>query len=585
MFADEASLIMTTVPPPTISPTEPSRGPQRRRRRIVLSAHRCLFFLSLSLALFIASVLFTSAGTAASPEYEQMAGVLDTRSRFSDGIYTIDGLAKMAEERGIQVLFINDHDKTVLSYGLPPFPNLISKTVEMNSILKGKAADFLQAITQAQERYKHVIIIPGSESAAFYYWTGNPFQSNLTAHNHEKRLLTVGLSKAEDYRRLPVVHNTGPLNMELLPGILPFLAAFVLASIMIVWRGWWRITGIVLAVIALLFIIDNHPFRASVYDPWHGDKGMAPYQRLIDYVNSRGGLTFWNYPETQSGVRKLGPIRVSTKPYPQALLESHGYTGFSALYGDTITITEPGNVWDTTLREHCRGYRKQPPWGVATADYHKEGESGEKFGNYQTVFLVRAKTREAVLAAMKTGRMYARQGTYPHLARLDEFSVSDAAGEQRAVMGENIKMSGNPHIHIRISAPPPVTAGQPAVGGPEQKEAATLPGDSSRPAPATDRAAAAVTAQAGAAPILTDRKQITGTTPGTPLPPATPTVKLRLIRNGSVIAETTGPLPLTFTHEDKYFQPGERLYYRMDMEGYGKIVANPIFVTFTGAKP
>jgi hypothetical protein len=94
-----------------------------------------------------------------------------------------------------------------------------------------------------------------------------------------------------------------------------------------------------------------------------------------------------------------------------------------------------------------------------------------------------------------------------------------------------------------------------------------------------------VTAQAGAAPILTDRKQITGTTPGTPLPPATPTVKLRLIRNGSVIAETTGPLPLTFTHEDKYFQPGERLYYRMDMEGYGKIVANPIFVTFTGAKP
>jgi len=60
---------------------------------------------------------------------------------------------------------------------------------------------------------------------------------------------------------------------------------------------------------------------------------------------------------------------------------------------------------------------------------------------------------------------------------------------------------------------------------------------------------------------------------------------VRLIRNGSLIAEANGPLPLTFNYEDKYYQPGENIYYRMDMEGMGKIVANPIFVAFTGAKP
>jgi len=42
---------------------------------------------------------------------------------------------------------------------------------------------------------------------------------------------------------------------------------------------------------------------------------------------------------------------------------------------------------------------------------------------------------------------------------------------------------------------------------------------------------------------------------------------------------------LTFKYEDKYFQPGEKIFYRMDMEGMGKIVANPIFIVFTQAKP
>ena len=486
-------------------------------------------------------------------DYEQMAGVLDTRSTFSDGIYSIEGLAKMARERGIHVLFINDHDKTALSYGIPPLPNILNKTVETNSILQRNPEDYLQAIRLAESSYKDVIIIPGTESAPFYFWTGSFLKNNLTAHNHERRILTVGLDKADHYRHMPVLHNVGSFNSELLPQVIPFIASFLLAAIMIVWRGWFRITGVILAIISLLFIIDNHPFRASSYDPFHGNQGVAPYQALIDYVNARGGMTFWNYPETQSGVRKLGPIHVNTKPYPEILLESRAYTGFAALYGDNITITEPGNLWDITLKEYCKGYRMWPPWGVAIADYHKEGESGEKFGNYQTVFLVKENTKAAVLKAMEIGKMYARQGSFPKLPRLDEFSLSSTDGRKRGISGDDILIKGNPRIRIVISA------------------------SSMMPATATT-ATQTITPIAATASIKSTRPA-TSTSPPTATPSDAP-VKVRLIRNGEMIHTFTGPLPLTIDYEDPYQSRGEKIFYRLDMTGAGKIVSNPIFVSF-----
>ena len=520
--------------------------------------NRCLL-ISL-IFVFLAFAYFP--GKIWGAEYQQLAGVLDVRSSFSDGTYSIEGLAKMARERGIQVLFINDHDKTALSYGLPPFPNIINKTVEMNSILKRDPEEYLESIRQAQRGYKDVIIIPGTESAPFYYWTGNPLKNNLIAHDHERRILTVGLDKADDYRKMPVVHNAGPFNMNLLTRVIPFIVSFLFAAIMIFWRGWFRITGIILSIISLLFIIDNHPFRTSPFDPYHGKKGLAPYQGLIDYVNARGGMTFWNYPETQSGVRKLGPIHVSTRPYPEVIIESRDYTGFAALYGDTSTITEPGSLWDKTLREYCKGYRMWPPWGVATADYHKERESGEKFGNYQTVFWVKENTRAAVLKAMQTGKMYARSGSFPNLLRLDEFSVSSADGLKRGISGDDIMIKGNPRIRIVISA------------------ATMIPASAAKTAAA---ATAATSSTATVAAKMTTKSTIPTTAAATPPLGTTPpsaSVKVRLIRNGAMIQTFTGLLPLTIDYEDPNQPQKEKIFYRLDVEGAGKIISNPIFVGF-----
>ncbi len=476
--------------------------------------------LCFSLIILLVCVLGTPAASTAPGEPIQLKGVIDIRSHFSDGSYSIEELVKKAAARGISVVVVNDHDSVILSYGLPPFPNILRKKEELNSILKNGPRQYLKAVKEAAERHPETIVIPGTESSPFYYWSGNPLGGTLTAHNHERRLLTVGLEKAEDYQHLPLPHRLGPPNPRLVPSSVLFLLALLCALAMTFMKGRTRPAGAILAVIALLFLVDNHPFRTSAYDPFHGDQGYAPYQDLIDYVNQRGGMTFWNYPETQSGVRRLGPIMVSTRPYPEALLETKGYTGFAALYGDNITVTDPGGVWDATLKEYLKGYRTWPPWGIATADYHREGESGEILGNYQTVFLVTEKTKAAVLKAMQTGRMYAVQGPYPVIPVLEEFSVSTPDGRKKVWSGEELILKDNPVVRVRLSLPP-------------------------------------------------DGE---GKTP-------TGNLKVRLIRQGEVVFTHEGPPPVDLSYEDTSLKPGERVFYRMDMKGVGTIVSNPIFVT------
>ncbi len=450
--------------------------------------------------------------------YQQIAGLIDLRSTFSDGAYDIESLVKMGKERGFEVVIINDHDRMVMEYGLFPFRKLIKKRVELNSINKQGAKAYLDSIKEVRKRYPDMIVIPGSETAAFYYWTGSYFKNNLTAHDHEKRILTVGMENPEDYENLPILHNGTSVEYidMVLPGIFLFLCPFVASIFLIKWGGFYRIIGTVVFILSVAFIINSNPFRSSSFDQYSGKQGVAPYQLLINYVNSKGGLTFWNYPETKSGIRKMGPIYVDTPSYPEVLEESQNYTGFAALYGDNINVTEPGNMWDGILKAYCKGTRSRPVWGIATADYHEEGEAGEKLGNFPTIFFVREKTKREVLEALKNGKMYAYQGNYPRIVKLEEFSVCSLDGGIKGISGDEIVLKGNPMINISLAAD--------------------------------------------------------GTSKGE--------VKVRLIKSGELIKIFKGTLPLRIDYEDKYFHPGEKVYYRMDMCGCGKLVSNPIFVKF-----
>jgi len=483
--------------------------------------HRSRLFERMALCVIFVMVFFVICATESfCSDYHQLTGLIDLRSTFSDGANDVESLVRLAKKKGFSVLIINDHDRMVMEYGILPFRNLIKRRVELPSINENGAKAYLGSIRDVQKKYPDMIIIPGSETASFYYWTGSPFKKNLTAHNHERRILTIGMEEPEDYESLPILHNgysTRYTGMAI-PEIMLYFVILALSVLLIRWKGFYRIAGVIIAVWSIAAIVNSNMFRSSPFDQYHGDQGIAPYQLVIDHVNSRGGLTFWNYPETRSGIRKLGPVFVNTPPYPGVLLESEGYTGFAALYGDTITITEPGDIWDKALIEYCRGMRERPVWGIATADFHKEGESGEVLGNFQTVFLVNKKSRDDVLKAIKNGKMYAYRGRYPQFVSLDEFSVSSSNGKAKGISGDEVILKDFPRIKIALSS----------VEGSKN-------------------------------PVM-----------------------VRLIRSGMVIQVFQGKLPMQIDYEDRSVNPGEKVYYRMDMKGEGRLVSNPIFVKLDG---
>jgi hypothetical protein len=456
-------------------------------------------------------------------EYIQVPGLIDLRTDFSDGAHTLEYLIKLAKKRGIDVLFINDHDRKVLEYGIRPFQNILKKRVEEPSINKRGPENYLDMIETASKKHPDLILIPGAESAPFYYWRGSYFKKNLTVCDWERHLLIIGLDEPKDYKELPILHNglsTKYILSSISAGFFLFLTLLILGLYMIKWKGIIRYSGITISVLALFLLINNNPFKSSPYDQYHGYQEISPYQLLIDYVNSRGALVFWNHPETKSGQGKLGPIFKDTPPYPQVLIESTNYTGFAALYGDSITITEPGNIWDKVLIEYCSGRRENPVWGISTSDFHREGAAREKLGNFPTFFLVKSKTKKDILDALRKGRMYACRGNvdYPRLI-LENFSISDSKTSQKGCMGEEIFSKGYPKINACIST--------------------------------------------------TDSEEKNS-------------VIVRLIRSGNLLKTFSAETPLSINFEDDFFEAGKKMYYRLDaVDKKGRrLVSNPIFVKF-----
>jgi len=480
-----------------------------------------MHFKTILLSLLLLTGMAVSAGAT---EYIQVAGLIDTRTTHSDGAFSVDALAKLARARGFDVLFLNDHDRLAMAYGLPPFRNVLRVHKELNSLNKSGAKAYIEAINQAQLKFKDLILIPGSESVPYYYWTGSYFNKDLTAHDHEKRILTIGLENPEDYESLPIVHNGFSTRYikQALPGALFFFGSFFLGLYLLTEKGFMRIAAACLVILSLLAILNTAPLRSSPYTPYMGNQGIAPYQHFIDAVDQKGGLTFWNYPETRSGVRPYGPIHLSTPPYPEVLEQARGYTGFAAIYGDTITTTKPGHEWDKVLMAYCRGQRARPVWGIATADYHGDKEPREKLGDFPTVFLVREKTKAAVLDAMRVGRMYAVRGPYPQRLILDEFSICADGCTKRAVSGQEIEASQAARIRVALSLKIPKTKN----------------------------------------------------------------VEIHLIHAGKLIKTLETALPAKLEFQDVYYRPGEKTFYRVEARtrGAGRLLSNPIFVKFVSEK-
>jgi hypothetical protein len=409
----------------------------------------------LELLLTVACLSVTPTAFAASPQggpYLSVPGLIDIRSTFSDGSHGIEELVQMARSRGFKVLFISDHERIALTYGIPPFRRIMRYRKHFPSIMTHGPEKFIEEIGRVSRGYPDTLVIPGCITSPYYYWTGSYFGHDLTAHEYDRRIIAVNLNDAEDYRSIPDVGNELSLRYtgQLLPGLAIFIIPLAIGLLLLKWKGRTRLIGIFVAFLSALAILDYNPFRGSLFDPYSGNQGIAPFQTLIDYVSERNGLSFWNYPEQLSGSRTYGPIRVSTPPYPQVLHQSRDYTGFAAIYGDRITVTEPGREWDRVLNEYCRGERSKPAWGISTADFHEDGRLGLKLGAFPTVFLVKQFTKSAIVDAMSKGRMYCARDNGHGWPRLDEFNVL-GKGAEKAFMGETLNTQNFPVIRFKVS--------------------------------------------------------------------------------------------------------------------------------------
>ncbi|MFA5100303.1 MAG: hypothetical protein WC547_05430 [Candidatus Omnitrophota bacterium] len=410
--------------------------------------------------------LFCAAGFAWAQEYVQLPAAIHMASDISDGKLTLGQIAARAGENGISVLIPTDRDSMVWEYGMPGLRNIVKKRVSDRSVFSYGIDRYLQRLAALQKESPGMIIIPGIESAPYYYWQGSFFADDLVIKDWHKHMLVIGLSKPSDLEYLPVLGNPKGLCQPMgLKNI--FLAWPLVLAAFGIWclrrrvysyadssgkklgpfsRGW-RITGIFSLFIAGLMFINNYPFCYQKFDQYHGSRGVMPYQNLIDYANGRGGLTFWAHPEV-SNIDKTGPVGIETDEHTEYLLKTKGYTGFAVFYEGFKKVGIIGGIWDQVLTEYCQGSRNSPIWAIGALAFDKTGDLAMLMNDVRTVLLCGRSDGAAALDALKKGRMYCSRGRYSSSFVLDKFTVSDGAGIDKT-MGEEILLRKDPVIGIQ----------------------------------------------------------------------------------------------------------------------------------------
>ena len=451
-------------------------------------------------------------------------------SNFSSGEFSVDELAKMAEEDGLSILVLTDHARLSMTWGVYPIQNVLRVQQERRSVFQAGVGRYLAAVAEANRAHPKVLIIPGVEAAAHYHFSGDPFQKNLVAHNWRRHTLVLGLNRPEDFLSLPVAGGVSPdLLLERGASAFPrtvwpylFSAIYgfgVLIGILFMFRrGFRRFLGFLIFVALVPLAVNELPVVKPPSDPYGGDPGILPYQALINAAVKKGGVVLWAHQGSLLKKQNLGLVTLETDPNPDVLIESTGYTAFDAIYEDNFVASKPGRQWDRVLGEYIQNKRKTPVWAYGGVDFHnkKEIRSRKRLSDIQTVFLLKKRSKMEVLTALQEGRMYVVRGYGPARLRLDRFEVISRDRDLMALSGETLTTNTPPEIRFRISASD----------------------DSARD------------------------------------------LRVQLIRNGKVIRTFTGKTPLQMQHVDTESLKGKTVYYRLDAQvsRSAHLLTNPIFV-------
>lgn len=389
------------------------------------------FNLILSAFLIVLTLGYHSSSHA----MERVPGVIHLDTNISDGVLSPEEMVKKVKEAGLKVAVITDKDNQRVEYGISPLRKILKKIEERESITTFGAKKYLGLIEDIAKKNPDMTIIAGIEAVPFYYWEGSYFNNNLRLINFHKHLLIIGMETPEDLEGIPSMSYNNPLvfNMRCLLNIWPvfvipaglWLVLYKRKELvklqMFSFRKECRpfiISGAVILLAGILFIVNNIPFCSHLYDQYHGDRGALPYQNFIDYVDKKGGMVFWAHPDVE-GIHKLNEIEIYTPPYYKDLLQTENYTGFAVFIEGNKFSGRPGGVWDSVLKQYINGQRQKPVWVIGELDY----KEGSWMGETQTVFLVNKNNKAEILKAMREGRMYAVRGDLKPI--LEAFQIWD----------------------------------------------------------------------------------------------------------------------------------------------------------------
>ena len=416
------------------------------------------------LGLFLSLFLLFSPGTSSGEEpLKQLRCVIHLHSDWSylSQGYSLENLATWGEAKGEEALIFTDHALVRASYGLFPFRRVLHHTEDKTSVFKRGIAEYFSEIHELQKQHPPILLIPAVEVSPFYYWTGNFFRGTLTLRDWHRHLLVLGIDDPKTLKKMPLASNPHHHPIAFLGKRLIFFGPSV-ACFFLFWylrrqrvfggRGSrWMEGGILL--FAVFFFIESIPM-GDPFDPYHGDQGAAPYQRVIDYVNANGGLIFWAHPEIEAASSvTLKGIRMTTEPYETLVTSTYDYAGFAAL-GRGKGLIQRGGLWDQMLKEYCDGVRKSPVWVISETDTLG---APELFRQKETVVLVKERSKQEVLRSLRQGKMYAVWNTREvnhELVSLDFFTVKNEEGKE-AGMGEEISSQGKIQIiwRFKVSSP------------------------------------------------------------------------------------------------------------------------------------
>lgn len=410
-------------------------------------------------------VIFTAASFA--EDYMQVQAAIDISTVVSDGRYTLSQIAASARKNDIRIVIPADGFLNRWEYGLWPLRNIIKKALITNSVSRFGIKHYLDLIRAAQRENMDMIFLNAVEAGPFYYWEGSPFGNNFSIKDWHKHLLVIGLDNERDYRDLPVIGNGLSLARPFgIMSLLYFLAMIVTlaAGLFCIKTGSfaehavyerrfglllrrWKYIGIFLVASSAGLLVNNYPYRRFEYDQYHGELGAMPYQKMIDYVKSRGGATFWEHPEAKN-IEKLGNVSIETDEHADYLLSTYGYTGYAVFYEGYDRIGAPDRIWDAALKDYCLGIRPLPIWAIGALDFEKAGNLDDCMTNLRTVFLLAHFTKADALSALKEGRMYVSKEKEAANFVLDTFTVKDPSTGIEKVMGQALAVSGSARLTI-----------------------------------------------------------------------------------------------------------------------------------------